>query len=298
MKTFSGAWPALVTPFTAKDQVNVTVLRELTDYLINLGVAGFYLCGSTGQGIHMTPAERKLVTETVIEQVGGRVPVIAHVGSQVTSDAVDLARHAQSVGADGISSIIPAGYTNLESISRYFGAVAGGAPELPFLPYLFTSSLDPVALMHALKDLPNLAGTKYTGPNMYQFRQIIEARSGSWSVFSGMDEQCLFAAMVGSCGNIGSTLNVMPGIYRQIHQAYQEGNLTLGRDLQLRANRVTEVLIGYDFMGALKAALALLGFDCGQPRLPALPFPEARRDALRSDLEAVDFFEIAALSSI
>lgn len=295
MRTFSGAWPALVTPFTADNQVNEDAIRDLTDYLMDKGASGFYVCGGTGQGIFMSVAERKLVTETVVNHVQGRVPTIVHVGSQVTGDAVELARHAQAAGVDGISSIIPAGYTDIAGISRYYATVAGSVPELPFLPYLFTSSLNPVALIQAMQDVPNLAGTKYTGPNMYQFRQLLEARSGSWSVFSGMDEQCVFAAMFGSCGNIGSTLNVMPGIYRKIHSCIQSGDVLQARDLQLRANRVTETLISHGFLGAMAEALKLLGIDCGQPRLPAPPLPKDKRQELRSALEAVDFFEIAAM---
>ena len=295
MRKFNGAWPALVTPFTSDNRVNVSVLKDLTDYLVDRNVGGFYLCGSTGQGIHMSVAERKLTAETVIEQLKGQKPVIVHVGSQVTSDAVELAQHAQAAGADGISSIIPAGYTDIASTCAYFSSVAKAVPSLPFLPYLFTSSTSPVALIEALNDLPNLAGTKYTGPNMYEFRHTVEARQGSWSVFSGMDEQCIFAAMFGACGNIGSTLNVIPGIYREMHHCLQQGDLVRGRDLQLQANRVTEVLFNFGFHGALKAALKMLGFDCGQPRLPAQPFPASKTHALRSALEAVDFSEITAM---
>ena len=107
MSDFSGAWPALVTPFTAKDEVNVSVLRELVDYLIDKRVGGFYVCGGTGEGLFMSPEERKLVTETAVNQVDGRVPVIAHVGSMIVGDAVQLAAHAQAIGAAGISSVIP-----------------------------------------------------------------------------------------------------------------------------------------------------------------------------------------------
>ena len=295
MRTFSGAWPALLTPLTTQDTVSVSVLRGLTDYLIDRGVSGFYVCGGTGQGVHLSVAERKLVVEQVVEQVNGRLPVITHVGSQVLGDAIELASHAQTAGADGISSIIPAGYTDIETVSQYFGAVAGAVPDIPFLPYLFTSSFDPVGLMRAIKDVPNLAGTKYTGPNMYQFRQILEEGGGSWSVFSGMDEQCVFAAMLGSCGNIGSTLNAIPGIYQKMHASCHAGDPLLGRDLQLQANRVTETLFRFGFPGALRAATAMLGYDCGPPRLPAQPLPDDQRQPLESQLESVGFSEIASM---
>ena len=295
MQTFQGAWPALVTPYTADNQVDVAAINALVDALLDKRVDGFYLCGSTGQGIYQSAAERKVVTETALRRIDGRVPAIVHVGCQALVDATELAAHAQQHGAAGVSSIIPAGFGDLASVSRYYAAVAAAAPTLPFLPYLFTSSLDAVALIQAIGDIPNLAGSKYTGPNMYEFKRIVESRKGSWSIFSGMDEQCVFAAMCGSCGNIGSTLNLMPGVYRQIHQSYRDGDVLRARDLQVRVNRATETLIAFGFMGALYAALGLLGVDCGAPRLPAQPLAAQQRDALAAALEAVDFFELAAM---
>lgn len=295
MQTFHGAWPALVTPFTTENEVDENAIYALIDYLIDKQADGFYLCGSTGQGIYQSVTERKLVTERALRRIDGRAPAIVHVGSQALGDAVELAIHAQGAGAAGVSSIIPAGFADLPSISQYYRSLAASVPTLPFLPYLFTSASSAVALIREIDDIPNLAGAKYTGPNMYELRQIIEAREGSWSIFSGMDEQCVFAAMFGSCGNIGSTLNVMPGIYRQIHIKLADGDALAARDLQLKANRVTATLIAHDFMGALRAAIEMLGIPVGGPRLPSLTLDAAQKETLRVALESVDFFEIAAM---
>ena len=295
MFSFSGAWPALVTPFTAEDKVNVVVLRELVEYLLDKRVGGFYVCGGTGEGLFMLPEERKLVTETVVDQVNGRVPVIAHIGSMVVSDAVELAEHAQEVGAAGISSVIPPMFQDGESLYTYFAWVGAGAPDLPLLTYIFGGPMDAVALMRRLMEIPTVAGTKYTGPNMYEFREIVELRGDNWSIFSGMDEQCIYAAMQGACGNIGSTLNYMPGIYREVHNSYKKGDIAQGQELQVRANQVTRVLFSFGFFGALKEVMRMLGFDCGKPRLPHLPFAEEKRNDLRAQLEAIDFFIVAEM---
>ena len=295
MFSFSGAWPALVTPFTAEDKVNVVVLRELVEYLLDKRVGGFYVCGGTGEGLFMLPEERKLVTETVVDQVNGRVPVIAHIGSMVVSDAVELAEHAQEVGAAGISSVIPPMFQDGESLYTYFARVGAGAPDLPLLTYIFGGPMDAVALMRRLMEIPTVAGTKYTGPNMYEFREIVELRGDNWSIFSGMDEQCIYAAMQGACGNIGSTLNYMPGIYREVHNSYKKGDIAQGQELQVRANQVTRVLFSFGFFGALKEVMRMLGFDCGKPRLPHLPFAEEKQNDLRAQLEAIDFFTVAEM---
>jgi N-acetylneuraminate lyase len=293
MQTFQGAWPALVTPFTADNEVDVTAINELIDYLLRRKADGFYLCGSTGQGIYLSVAERMLVAETAIRRIEGRVPVIVHVGCQSLVDAIELAVHAEGAGASGVSSIIPAGYSDLASIARYYSQLAASVPSLPFLPYLFTSTSSAVALIEAISDIANLAGAKYTGPDMYELSHVIEARQQPWSIFSGMDEQCIFAAMFGSCGNIGSTLNVIPEIYCRIHQLVADGDVMAARDLQIKANRVTQTLQEFDYMAALRAAIGVLGVDVGSPRLPALPLEESRKAKLFEALEAVDFFEIA-----
>ena len=300
MGRFSGAWPALLTPFTRANEVNVPALRSLVDYLLGKGIGGLYVCGSTGEGVSMALAERKLVLEVVLDQVNGRVPVIAHVGAVAVPDAVALARHAQDAGADGVASIIPPLYQNADSIFDYFAALGAAAPDAPLFTYIFGGPLDAAALMRRLLAIPTVAGSKYTGPNMFEFRQIVTMgpnpqNDHGWTVFSGMDEQCLFAAMFGASGNIGSTLNYMPGVYREVHAAVQRGDPGRGVELQLAANRVTEILMGYGFMGAMKECMGLLGFDCGQPRLPNRPFDPSRRAALHEELKAADFQALAAL---
>jgi N-acetylneuraminate lyase len=295
MGQFSGAWPALVTPFTDAGQVNVSVLRQLVDQLISRGIGGFYVCGSTGEGIYMSVAERKLVLETVVEQTNRRVPVIAHVGAVAAGDAAALARHAQEVAAEGVASIIPPLYTTTQSIHDYYRTIADAAPDLPLLTYIFGGPVDAVALMRSLMDIPTLAGGKYTGPNMFEFRRILDLGAGKWTLFSGMDEQCAFAAMFGASGCIGSSLNYHPGPYREIQQAVHSGALDQAVDLQLKVNLTTAAMMEVGYLGALKAVMAWLGFDCGRPRLPNLPLPAEKVPALEGRLRAVGFFELAKL---
>jgi N-acetylneuraminate lyase len=232
----------------------------------------------------MSVEERKVVAETVIKQVNGRVPVIVHVGCVAVRDAVKLARHAQQARADGVSSILPPLYGSIASLSAYFTQIAEAAPNLPLLSYVAGGPTNATALMQTLMQIPNVTGIKYTGPNMYELKQIIELRRENWSVFSGMDEQCVFAAMFGVNGNIGSTLNFMPGVYREIHKGCRNGDFDRGRTLQLQANEVTRVLSVAGFMGALKAVMLSLGFDCGKPRLPNLPLPADKREQLYDQL--------------
>ncbi len=294
MTTFRGTWPALVTPFTSENTIHVSVVRDLVEYHLSKQVDGFYVCGRTGQGLSLSGAERQLMAETVIEQVKDRVPVIVHIGGMSIQDAVILARHAQQIGASGISSIIPPYYTEMSQIVGYFQTVANTAPELPFFPYLFGFP-KVIELMRNLLSTPNVMGTKYTGPNMYEFQQVVNLREERWYILSGMDEQCLFARMSGASGSIGSTLNIMPGVYRKIHACFENGELAEAMEWQKKANIVTETLYKYNFMTGMTEAMRLLGFDCGSLRLPLFPLAEEQRDALAADLQAVGFAELAAM---
>ncbi len=295
MPTFHGVWPALVTPFTADNRVNVAAIRDLVAFLLGKQVDGFYVGGTTGEGLLMSVEERQLVAETVLDEVDGRVPVIVHIGATALVDAITLARHARASGAAGVSSIIPPLFDEMNSLLSYFQAIASAVPEMPVFPYFLSQNVDPLALMRRLLPVSNVAGTKYTGPDMHQFRQIVELGGQRWTVFSGMDEMCVFAAMMGASGFIGSTLNLMPGVYRQINALVQRGDLAAARDLQLRANRVTTVLVETNLMGGLKAALGLLGVDCGGVRLPRRSMSPDQVAALREALEAADFFALAAM---
>ena len=296
MQVFKGIWPALVTPANEDHSVNVNAVRDLVDYLIDKGVDGFYVGGTTGEGIFMPVAQRKILVETALSHINNRVPVIVHVGAISVDDAIDMAQQAQELGAAGISSIIPPMYGTLDLITRYYKEVAASAKDIPFLAYLLNPDIDSVAMVNSILDIPNLGGTKYTGPNMFEFRRILDLGHEQWTMFSGMDEQCVYGAMMGATGAIGSTLNIMPGVYKQIHANVHAGEHGKAQDLQVRANKVTEVMIKAGFDGAIKEILSgLLGVPFGQPRLPRLPLNNEQRETLHRQLAETDFDTLKAL---
>ncbi len=296
MNTFSGIWPALVTPSNADGSVNFDSLYALIDYLIGKGVHGFYVGGTTGEGVFTSFAERQKLVESALRHINGRVPVIVHVGAVAAGDAEAYARHAYDHGAAAISSIIPPLYESLESIGSYYRTIAAATPDIPLLIYLLNPRLDSVALMRSVMDIPNLGGAKYTGPNMYELRSIIDLGGGAWTLFSGMDEQATFGLMTGANGLIGSTLNFMPGVYLSIYRAVQEGRFADAHALQLRANRVTSAMIEIGFSGVLRTVLSgLVGVEMGSPRLPGLPLSVEKRGKLRDALARTDFDQLVAL---
>lgn len=185
---------------------------------------------------------------------------------------------------------------SVEAVYAHYTAIAASVPDLPFLPYLFGGEIDALTLMQELLTrVPNVAGAKYTGPDMYELHAIVELRDEAWTVFSGMDQQCLFAAMFGAPANIGSTLNLMPGAYRELRACCERGDLARARDLQLAVNRVTRVLHRFGSFGALFEGMRMLGFDCGEPRLPHCPLDPAHRDAFHQAMTEAGFETVAAM---
>lgn len=296
MQTFSGVWPALVTPSNADNSINLDVLRASIDYHISKGVNGFYVGGTTGEGVFMPAERRKQLAEVTLKHINGRVPVILHVGAVAVDEAIGLAQHGRDHGIVGFSSIIPPLYNSVEVIVRYYEALAASV-DLPFLAYLLNPSLDAYALIKQIKHIPNLAGTKYTGPNMYEFRRILDEGGDNWIMFSGMDEQTVYAAMMGSCGAIGSTGNIMPGAYKKILTHVAAGEYAEAQAVQVQANEVISAMIDVNFSGSLKYLIGkLIGEDLGNPRLPSLPLTDAQKAELENRLAQTEFVALSALN--
>ncbi len=294
MSHLAGAWPALMTPRLANGQPNSRALRALIRYLLPKGIGGFYVNGSTGEGIYMSVEEREQTLEVALDEVAGAVPVVAHVGAVAAPDAFRLARHAQAAGAAGTASIVPPLYQNLESMTAYYRRLAACTPDLPFFMYLFGASVPALELARQALDIPNLMGGKYTGPDMFQFARVRAVGQGrsDWYLSSGMDEMCLAAVMAGACGNIGSTLNFMPGPYVRIRSLAGQGRHAEAQELQNAANQVTAVLSDHGFAGSLYAVMQTLDIDSGSPRLPHAALPADQVASLQAALQETRFADL------
>ena len=297
MSRFRGVWPALVTPLTEREELNVEVARALIDHLISCGIGGLYVCGGTGEGILLPLEVRQALAQVAVEQAGGRVPVIVHVGATATADALLLAAHAEQIGADGVAAIPPFYYrVGFEGIREHYQLIAG-ASSLPLYLYYIPSATG-VTLnaeqMWALCQIPSVRGFKYSAFDMYLLEQILSLGGGTLNVFSGPDE--LFAPMltVGVDGAIGTTYNLLPAHFVQLYQAFQARDLERARALQSQANRVIDTFTRHGGLQAVKEMMRMLGFDCGYCRRPFRRLNHDEIVALRADLDRIDFWSIAS----
>jgi N-acetylneuraminate lyase len=292
---FSGVIPALLTPFTYQDHVDTTALCDLTEYLLNSGMDGVYLCGSTGEGLLMTEEERCLVAETVIEQVGGRVPVIVHVGAPATSVSERLARHARQAGADAVASVPPfyyaVGQTEIETHYRRIAQAAGIPLYLYNIPSATQVSLEARLICDLVRD-GVARGLKYTSYDQLNFREILESCGEEINVFTGPDEMLLPFLLMGAHGGIGTTYNLMPELFVELYAAWAVGELPRAQQAQYQIDRAILVIRKYGVVPAVKAAMRLRGIDCGNPRAPLLPLSAEQVERLACELEGVGLYGI------
>jgi len=288
--------PAFITPFDNGDHVNVPMIRRMATWLMEQGSHGFFVCGSTGEGLFLTPDERKLVARTVLETVAGQVPVIVHVGAVSTREAADLAVDARKAGAAAVSSIPPVYYkVGLAGMLQHIRGIAEAA-ELPtyyyHIPALTGVYISADELVGAFTSVPGVVGMKFTDTDMFYLWSILNSEKGRLRVFHGADQMLFHGLLTGACGGIGSTYNYQMKTIAGVYNAFQAGDWETARQLQWKANEVIKVLFRNGAnLSCEKAIMKLLGFDVGVPRSPMVAFPEENLASLKQQLEAIHFFE-------
>lgn len=269
---FYGVYAALMTPFDKEGKVDEKRLKNLVSFLMAKGLHGFYVCGGTGEGLSMDVEERKRVLETVKNTVKGKAKIITHVGTYCTKNAIELARHAEKIGADAVSSLPPLYYKySDEEILSYYRTVASST-NLPLFLYYIPATTG-ISLANEktakLRKVKNIVGLKYTHPDFHLLQDLLIKTEGKWIAFSGPDELFLPALTMGAVGSIGSSQNVLPEIFLKIYENFMSGNIGVAMELQKRITiAVTLMKYKYGGIASWKAALKFRGVDVGYCRPP------------------------------
>ncbi len=296
MTTFSGIWPALVTPLTSEGQVDARATEQLVNDLISTGIGGLYVCGGTGEGVLLSPTVRREMAEVVLSLVDGRVPVMVHVGAITTAVAVELAQHASMAGADALSAVPPFyfGYP-FRAVLDHFRAIAAAAEVPLYLYYIPGSTGTPFSAEQILEicSLDGVAGLKYTSQDLYTLARLLALRDPDQvNVLSGPDELFLPCLALGCEGAVGTTYNFMPRLYVDIMQAFVQGDLSTARQLQYAADDIIAAIVPYGIIAATKALLGILGYKVGfgVPPMPRIEGEEAKK--FRQALETAGLFSL------
>ncbi len=297
--SFRGLCPAAHTPMNADGSLNLDGVAPLAAHLARHGLTTAFICGTTGESSSLTLAERAALSDRWAK-VGPQhgVKVVVHVGSNCLDDAAELAARAERNRADAVSMIAPSYFRprTLEDLVACCEKVARGCPDTPFyyydIPAMTGISGFPVDafLEKASRRIPNLAGVKYSNPDLDAMRRAATLQGGRFDLPFGIDERYLEALDAGARGGVGSTYNFMPGVLRRIIEAHARGDRKAAEAEQARVPAVVEILAKRGYLGAAKALMRELGVPIGPARLPnGNPSAEELR-AMLGELDAMGYF--------
>lgn len=290
---FQGIFPALVTPFTREGEVNLEELRRVACFHVEKGVDGFFVCGTVGEGPLMSVGQRKLVAETVMDEVGSHVSIIVHAGTTNTEETVQLAKHAQEIGAHAVGVVSPYYFKpDLEGLVEHYRIVSEsvGIPVFVYnIPSLTGLNLTPL-MVAKICELPNIVGVKDSSRDLIQIREIMETATKKITVINGADNLIFAALMVGVDGQISGMANVAPELFVGLYKAYKAGEHSKALKLQKDINSVIRALSGFPPIAPIKAALKLRGVGAGFPKRPLRPLKPDEVNILKERLSALNLF--------
>lgn len=284
-----GVIPAIVTPFNASDEVDEPALRHIASHVLQHGVHGIMTTGGTGEFPHLSREEKRTVTAIVVDEVGGRVPVIAGTAACSTREAIALSEDAQAVGADAVIVTAPY-YFGLppSSLEGHYRELAE-AVDIPIVVYnnpLYTGNNLSPALLSRLAEVDGIVGLKQSNDNLGELVEVIRLARERMSVCTGIDSQFYPALCAGARGVFSTAANVMPAQMVQVYELTVSGRHDEARELHLRL-QVLNRLLEYDpgYVSPCKEALAMMGMPAGRVRPPLPDLSDEERQELRKALK-------------
>jgi 4-hydroxy-tetrahydrodipicolinate synthase len=271
--TFTGIYVPLVTPFGPDGGLNAPALKRLIDWVIDNGASGVVPCGTTGESPTLSHEEHQQVIALTVEYTAGRVPVIAGTGSNSTAEAIDLTKAADAAGVDGMLVIAPYyNRPNQAGLLAHFTAVAS-ATRKPIVMYNIPKrtgvNMEPSTVI-ALSQVENITGIKEASGDPAQIMEIIRG-THDFSVLTGDDNLLFFICTHGGHGGICTSSHFLPGEWLRLVELCNAGKLAEARALHYRLLPLAKAMFCEPNPQPLKAALKLVGHDCGDPRLPMMP---------------------------
>ena len=277
-KLSGGVAPAMATPLQADGySVNKDVIPQLAAFLIEKGVTGLFVGGTTGEGVLLSLEQRKILQETAVSTTNKRVPVILQTGTNNLADTITLSQHAQKVGADAVAVVTPFFYgMHDEGLAAYFRAIAEAVPDLPLLlydiPHLAINGISPALLARLGNELPSVAGVKCSRPDAQMVRQLIAAAPKHTMVLAGNEAIALGSLAMGADGLISGLSTAVPEPFVALTQAVAQGNLAEAQQIHDKINQMLAQMPAGARIGGIKQILAERGILMGTA-VPPRPMP-------------------------
>lgn len=267
---FEGVMPALVTPIDEKECVRTDVLENLIAYLLDKGAHGFYIGGATGEGLALRVEERKVLAEAAVRAIDKKAASIVQVANTDLNAAIELAKHAQSIGADMISATPPIFFSyDEDDVYNYYKKLAESV-DIPMMMYYSPAAGFEISAKFAARvfEIDNVTAIKWTNPNYHQMMQVKALTQGDMLVFNGPDQMLLMGLAAGADGGIGTTYNFMYENFKRVYDAFRAGDIQTAQKYQQTISNIIAVLDSYMCIPSAKVLVEAMGFDVGYATYP------------------------------
>lgn len=283
---FTGACTALVTPFE-NGKINLPMLERLIARQMDAGIEAVVICGTTGESPTLSDTEKLELFRHAKQYAGNECIIIAGTGSNCTEHAIALSQAAEETGVDGLLIVTP--YYNKATpagLLAHYSAIAG-AVHIPIIAYNVPSRTGvdiPVPVYQQLSRIPKMAGVKEASTDISKIAKIRAACPKEFTVWSGNDDQAVPVMSLGGMGVISVLSNVEPVKTQAMAKAALDGDFDTAAALQIELLPLIEALFSEVNPIPVKAAMKLIGYDCGDCRLPLTPISEANLNRLTAML--------------
>ena len=289
MAIFTGAGVAIITPFNEDETINFEEFGKIIDDQIANSTDAIIVCGTTGESSTMTDEEHISAMKYCVEKVAGRVPVIAGTGSNCTTEAINISKQAEAVGANGLLCVTP--YYNKctqEGLYQYYKAISD-AVNIPIIMYNVPSrtgtTIQPETAVRIAKEVKNVVAIKEASGNISAVAKLASIADGCIDIYSGNDDQVLPILSLGGKGVISVWSHVAPKKVHDMVYAYLDGDTATATKLQLEAINVINALFCEVNPIPVKAAMNMLGYKAGSLRAPLTELSDEHKELLKKALK-------------
>ena len=242
LEKYYGVIPAFYACYDENGKVSVERAKKFARHLVNKGVKGLYVGGSSGECIYLEKEERMLTLEAVMEEVKGECTIIAHVACNNTEESAQLAAHAEKLGVDAIASIPPI-YFRLPdyAIAQYWNDISAAAPNTDFIIYNIPQLAGVALSVNLFKEMrknPRVIGVKNSSMPTQDIQGFVDAGGENCVVFNGPDEQFIAGRAIGAMGGIGGTYAAMPELFLKMDELVKEGKFVEAQPIQHEVNGI------------------------------------------------------------
>ena len=284
---FKGCATAIVTPFDKNDNINFDEFKKLIDFQIDNKIDGIVVCGTTGEAATLSKEEKEELIKYCVKVVNKKIPVIVGVGSNNTNLAIENENYAEKVGADGLLVVTPYyNKTTQKGLIEHYKLIAENT-NLPIILYNVPGrtgiDIQPDTYFE-LSKIKNIVATKEASGDISKVLQIRKLCQDNLNIYSGNDDQIVPILSLGGLGVISVLSNIMPKYSVEIIQKYLNGETKEASNMQIEIATLIKNLFKEVNPIPVKAALNMLGFNCGKPRLPLVECTQDLKEKLIKEI--------------